>query len=282
MTQDLHRQNLERFLLKKTLDKDWKNWVKTNVEAGCDKNGMFRIMLDEGFDYDLIKDALRFEPVIPLDQIINPLKQQTQNQSVSGGGAGNQEALPFIPNAKRQESQDLELYLLDDFLNEAECEHIITKTLSCLRPSTITNADEPDKYFRTSHTCDLGLLEDDIIQKIDLRISAMMGLDRSYSEVLQGQHYEVDQEFKAHTDFFEQDELETYGGEGGQRSYTFMVYLNDVEEGGETDFSLINQVITPKRGRAVIWNSLNPDGSVNKNSLHHAHAVVKGSKTVIT
>ena len=277
MEQDLHRQSIERFLMKKRLDSDWQNWVRTNVQAGCDKNGMFRIMLDEGFDYDIIKDALNFEPAIPLDQIINPLKTV---QAESSGAVVSE--LPFIANAERQELDGIELYILEDFLDAGECEHIIARTLGCLRPSTITRDDEPDQYFRTSNTCDLGLLDDEVIKKIDLRICAMIGLDPAHSEVLQGQHYEVGQEFKAHTDYFEEDELAEYGGEAGQRSYTVMIYLNDVEEGGETCFTIVNQTVQAKRGRAVIWNNLNPDGSVNHNSMHHACPVKQGNKTVIT
>jgi len=280
MTQDLHRQSLEAYLTKRGLNDDWKRWVRTNIKAGCDKNGMFKIMVDEGFDYDLIKDALDFEPVIPLDQIINPLKEDILSQPESDAAASMITA--FIPNAERLPVEGIEFYILDDFLNAEECKHIIAETMGCLRPSTITSNDEPDKYFRTSSTCDLGLLDDEVIRDVDRRICAIMGIDPMNAEVLQGQHYDVGHEFKAHTDFFEEYELEEFGAAQGQRSYTFMVYLNDVLEGGETCFTKINQTITPKRGRAVIWNSLHPDGSVNHNSIHHAYPVKQGSKTVIT
>ncbi len=280
MTQDLHRQNLESHLQKRGLNDDWKKWVRTNVKAGCDKNGMFKIMFDEGFDYDLIKDALSFEPVIPLDQIINPLKKDGLSQIEEIETTSPITA--FIPNAERVNVDGIEFYILEDFLNAEECEYIISKTIGCLRPSTLTADDEADKYFRTSNTCDLGLLDDDMVQEIDRRICAMIGIDPAHSETLQGQHYEVGQEFKAHTDFFEENELEEFGAENGQRSYTFMIYLNDVEKGGETSFTNIGQIVSPKQGRAVIWNSLHPDGSVNHNSLHHATPVEKGSKTVIT
>ncbi len=276
MTQDLPEQSLEQFLKKESLNRDWKNWVRTNIKAGCDKNSMFKIMADEGFSHDMIKDALDFEPAIPLDQIINPLKE-----AYDEGEAVNAISR-FIPNARRLLVDGIELYILESFLNEAECAYIIAKTKAGLRPSTITGSVEPDKYYRSSSTCEIGMLDDDLIQDVDRRICAIMGLDPAYSETMQGQHYETGQEFKAHTDFFEQEELAKVGGELGQRSYTFMIYLNDVEEGGETSFPQINQTFSPKRGMAVIWNSLHPDGSINQNSSHHASPVKKGSKTVIT
>lgn len=271
---------------KPVFSEDWKNWIRTNVEAGCDKNGIFRILSDEGFDYDRIKDALNFEPAVALDQIINPLKQasRTQTEVVAETGGGSVAgAMPhIIPNAERLELDGIEFYVIEGFLNRKECDQIVALIKAHLRPSGITTTDEPDKYYRTSSTCDLGLLDDVLVKDIDRRICAIMGLDPAFSESIQGQHYEVGQEFKAHTDFFEGNELAEYGGAQGQRSYTFMIYLNDVEDGGETSFPNLKKTIVPIRGRAVVWNSLDGNGMPNQNSLHRAHPVKKGSKTVIT
>ena len=55
-----------------------------------------------------------------------------------------------------------------------------------------------------------------------------------------------------------------------------------VEGGGETSFANINTSFQPTTGAAVIWNSLNPDGSTNMNSLLQAHPVTKGYKAIIT
>lgn len=270
MIYEVQRGKLERYLVKSGFNDDWKDWITTNIEAGCDRNGMFRIMLDAGFDYDLIRDALDFEPMLPVDQITNPLEQSKQNSPL------------FIPNGKRLAQDGIEFYLLEDFLNPEECDQIITRIRSRMRPSDITAKDEPDKYYRTSSTCDLGLLDDPVVAEIDRRICAVTGLDPAWSESIQGQHYDIGQEFKAHTDYFEKEELSEYGGALGQRSYTVMIYLNDVEDGGETSFPRLGQTVLPRQGRAVIWNSLHPDGSLNHNSMHHAHPVKKGSKTVIT
>lgn len=61
-----------------------------------------------------------------------------------------------------------------------------------------------------------------------------------------------------------------------------MIYLNDVEEGGGTRFRRLEKTITPEKGKAVIWNNLNSDGSVNPYTIHHGMKVRKGSKYVIT
>jgi prolyl 4-hydroxylase len=61
-----------------------------------------------------------------------------------------------------------------------------------------------------------------------------------------------------------------------------MVYLNEVEEGGETEFININHTFIPKQGRAVSWNNLTKQGAGNHNTMHQAHPVLKGNKAVIT
>jgi prolyl 4-hydroxylase len=61
-----------------------------------------------------------------------------------------------------------------------------------------------------------------------------------------------------------------------------MIYLNSTDEGGITQFPRIDTEFNPKEGMAVIWSSLNSDGSPNTNSLHHAQPVLKGYKAIIT
>lgn len=61
-----------------------------------------------------------------------------------------------------------------------------------------------------------------------------------------------------------------------------MIYLNTVEEGGETVLTKIGQAFKPKTGTAAIWNGLIADGTPYGNTLHQANQVKKGHKTVIT
>jgi homospermidine synthase len=68
----------------------------------------------------------------------------------------------------------------------------------------------------------------------------------------------------------------------GQRTWTFMIYLNDVEGGGETEFPEIGVKLTPKRGRAVAWNNLRASGEGNELTRHQSLPVTAGTKTIIT
>ena len=61
--------------MKTELNDDWKNWLTTNLANGQDKNGLFKILLDEGYSYTAIKFEMQFEPTVPLDRLVNPFHQ---------------------------------------------------------------------------------------------------------------------------------------------------------------------------------------------------------------
>jgi prolyl 4-hydroxylase len=64
--------------LKKTFfDDDWKIWIWTNVSRGCSKDGIFKILLDNGFEFYAIKHELSYAPSTDVEQIVNPLLAQT-------------------------------------------------------------------------------------------------------------------------------------------------------------------------------------------------------------
>jgi len=70
---------------------------------------------------------------------------------------------------------------------------------------------------------------------------------------------------------------------GGPRILTVFLYLNDVEDGGETRFtyeSLNNLTVAPKRGAALIWPSvLDSDlEEIDERTFHTALPVKKGLK----
>lgn len=63
---------------------------------------------------------------------------------------------------------------------------------------------------------------------------------------------------------------------------TVFLYLNDVDEGGETRFTDVYPAVevTPKLGRAVLWASVKDDDPLVKDrkTHHEARPVVRGVK----
>jgi prolyl 4-hydroxylase len=199
-------------------------------------------------------------------------------ESAARGGPSEEK----LPGLRRHESALLELYTVDDFLTSKVCEGLVKLIKARLRPSTISYAGAPDATFRTSRTCDLKD-SNPIVGKLDRDICAAMKIPVSCAEPTQGQYYEVGQEFKPHTDYFETYELGRFSTATlGQRSWTFMVYLNEPQSGGETAFTHIDFAVRPKTGRAVIWNNLGPDGEPNHHTMHQGTPVLAGNKAIIT
>ncbi|MCJ2181316.1 2OG-Fe(II) oxygenase [Novosphingobium sp. 1949] len=186
------------------------------------------------------------------------------------------------PEARALASARIEMYTLPGFLNAQECAGLIARIEAHHRPSTITGYSGDDA-FRTSSTCDLPA-SDPLVARVRQRLCALAGCPESHAEPLQGQRYAIDQEFKAHTDYFEPDrpEFAQYCSHAGQRTWTYMVYLNAVDAGGATRFKVLERIIQPETGKLVCWNNQRPDGSPNAATLHHAMKVRSGRKYIIT
>ncbi len=197
-------------------------------------------------------------------------------------GESSAERLMARAGMQRVPSPRLALFSLRNFLSEAECADLVARIEAKRAPSTIADANGDDA-FRTSETCHFAL-DDPVTQALEAKLYALNGIDPAHGEPLQGQRYEVGQEFKAHTDFFDPwgADFQRFCAASGQRTWTFMIYLNEVAAGGATRFKAIDKTVQPERGKLLCWNNRLPDGSPNPDTLHHAMKVRNGRKYVIT
>lgn len=187
-----------------------------------------------------------------------------------------------MPNVKRGRTELAQIYTYPEFLDDAECQQLIDLIDAAARPSTLL-ATNDDPEFRTSSSSDL-FRESEAVLKIDNRIADLLGIPSHHAETMQGQRYAPGQQFRAHCDYFHE------GAEywprmqelGGQRTWTAMIYLNDVEEGGATWFPRAGVRFKPKKGLLLAWNNMCPDGSPNYDTLHEGTRVTEGCKYIIT
>ena len=105
------------------------------------------------------------------------------------------------PGVRRVPTSKAELFTVPGFLPGPLCDDLIRSIDANRRPSTIADPNGDD-YFRTSQTCDLDSAEP-AVSEVEARLFALTGIDPAHGEPIQGQRYEVGQEFKAHTDYFE-------------------------------------------------------------------------------
>lgn len=175
-----------------------------------------------------------------------------------------------------------QVWTRSDFLSQQECGALTAMIDALAEPSDVLNHGYTE-VWRTSSSANLDRT-DPLIRSIDQRIDALLDLPYAWGETIQGQRYEPGQQFKDHMDTFwtSAPYWKDESRRGGQRSFTAMVYLNDVAAGGSTDFPRLGISVPPQMGVILIWNNASPDGSLNENTLHAGRPVEQGVKYIIT
>lgn len=197
-------------------------------------------------------------------------------------GAAVRERLANQPLARRFPESRAEIYAIDEFLPVAACTRLMALIDAVACPSgLIDDGLWPD--YRTSYSGDIDET-DGCVRDLEERLAAITGIAPTCGEAAQGQRYLCGQYFHEHCDWF--DTTAGYWRNerrcGGQRSWTAMVYLNAVDEGGITDFTRIALSIPPCAGTLLLWNNALPDGTPNPWTMHAARPVVRGVKYVVT
>jgi prolyl 4-hydroxylase len=217
------------------------------------------------------------EPTIPFAE------QRSDLRAGIGRRVGeNLDNTPGLWRLTSSPSRPVQLYVRGNFLSPEECAALCLQIDSNTYPSPLY---DKEKYqdVRTSYSCDLDN-HDPLVSEINARIAALLGMDPVQGEPLQGQRYQVSQEFKHHSDFFyiDQPYWAEYEPHGGQRTWTAMIYLNMVERGGATAFRYLDLAVTPLIGRLLIWNNMALDGSPNPWTEHAGMPVEAGTKYIVT
>ncbi|MCC2616432.1 2OG-Fe(II) oxygenase [Aestuariibacter halophilus] len=258
------------------LPRQWRDWIADNLNRGVSAETLLSRLCDNGFVYQQCLPYLEahLAPELLVDhsadfyqRLATPrlLKQLDQWQ------------------ARLLDVADAQFVVLEQFLSVRKCTELAALAKTRLRPSEIT-ATQGYEGFRTSSTCDLPTLHHPLAAQVEQRIVDAMGLGIGEAEPIQAQHYAPGQGFKAHTDYFEpgSDEYRDFAAQDGQRSWTFMLYLSEGCQGGETEFPHLGLRFSPRTGMALAWNNLCSDGTPNPRTLHQAHPVTQGEKVVIT
>jgi prolyl 4-hydroxylase len=126
------------------------------------------------------------------------------------------------------------------------------------------------------------ILEDLALRLVQLRMCTAARVALTQAEHLTVLRYEPGQQYRPHRDYRPPSSIEKDHPESGNRLRTICVYLNQVEEGGETEFPIAGALISPEPGRAVIFDNLFPDGRPDPDSLHAGLPVRRGEKWLAT
>ncbi|CAD7696771.1 unnamed protein product [Ostreobium quekettii] len=193
--------------------------------------------------------------------------------------------------------------LYPSFIDRERCEHVIRMAERKLAPSTVamrkgdTRADP--NSVRTSQGTFLDAADDPdgVLAWVEERIAQVTMFPVQNGEPFNVLRYVLNQRYESHYDVFDP---EGYGPQSSMRVATMLVYLSDVEEGGETVLPLegvdglerlqgidykdcgIGLAYKPRMGDALLFYSVGTNGTFERRSLHGGCPVSRGQKWVMT
>lgn len=183
-------------------------------------------------------------------------------------------------------AQDPWVAVADMALPPQACRLMCEAAAPRLRPSQVRDplsGQAVQHPLRTSRDAALDPLEEDFaLRLLQVRLAALAGLPLVHAEHLVLLHYQPGQEYRPHRDDLPDAALAANRPAAGQRLRTVCTYLNEVEDGGHTEFPQRGLRVAPQAGRALVFDNLGPDGSPAPASLHAGTPVRHGQKWLAT
>jgi hypothetical protein len=194
----------------------------------------------------------------------------------------------LAPPERRSLSDAPRIRIIEGFATPAECRWVIEAAREHLAPATVFDHDTGGLILdpaRNNSAVSLMFEQMDVISEIlRTRISVATRIPVRVFEPPQILRYEVGQEFVPHQDFMDEDSggfREQLAG-SGQRIATFLIYLNDDYDGGETEFPRVGLRFKGRTGDALFWANLDTAGRPDRLTLHAGLPPTEGEKWVFS
>lgn len=263
---------------------DLKNWIVTQ-SAVFSPETLWDTMVQSGWHTET--SAVAIEVVLN----VKLLPEELPSGSSKPCPYVNMEGKPLYLNAGDKKVSVLtvinkpEIVIFADVLSDKECDLLVELARPRLKRSQTVDAKtggEEVNDVRTSNGMFFKLGENDIVKKLESRISKLVNWPVVKGEALQILQYSPGAEYKPHYDYFDPkaSSTPTILKRGGQRVGTFIIYLHEPEQGGGTTFPDINLEVSPKKGNAVFFSYQIP-GPESK-TFHGGSPVIKGEKWIAT
>lgn len=185
-------------------------------------------------------------------------------------------------------SDDPRIGIYPDFLPPGICALLMSLAQGRLEPARVYHAARREEKVDIHRTNTLATFHVDTLELVHVlvqaRIAAACGIDERCLEPPSVLHYSVGQQFRDHYDFVDPASTTDYAGEiarHGQRMATFIVYLNDGYEGGETDFPRLGLRHRGSLGEGICFTNARADLAPEHRMLHAGRAVARGEKWII-
>ena len=195
---------------------------------------------------------------------------EKMNLQPSGDASG-----PFKTEAL---SEDPDIRVFPGLFSERECQYLIECARPALRPSFVIDPDsgrEIPNPIRTSRGVGFPFVEENpAIHALNRRIAAASNTDVRAGEPLQVLSYAPGQQYREHSDALPNVER------GQQRVMTFLVYLDEDYDGGETAFPALGLKVRGRTGDGLLFRNASGDGTPDQRSIHAGLPVTRGVKHV--
>jgi prolyl 4-hydroxylase len=174
--------------------------------------------------------------------------------------------------------------VIENFVTPAVCKWLIAQARERLARATIydkATGGTTEDGRRTNSQCDLDVEVGGVMTfVIRARMSAITGRKDAAMEVPKVLHYRPGETFAEHYDYLNPDEpafareLEVRG----QRTDTFLIYLNDDFSGGETCFPELDISHVGATGDALLFTNVDTGGKPDERTKHAGLPPVTGEK----
>ena len=189
------------------------------------------------------------------------------------------------------------IFIINDFFNSDECDHIISlvphlklgKSPSRVRQDKSALVDYKSRKCQTTSIYKNNPIFPELFPYRE-KIMNLTNVTEEQLEVMNISRYLNGDYFIPHNDAYSPDNWAFKQGicntEYSNRVVTVLIYLNEVDEGGETRFNDLNLDIKPKKGMALIFfpgnlpNDLNP-GKPSENVTHEGRQPINCEKWIL-
>lgn len=271
-----------------------RDWIIQNLSRGVAPEAVVGELLNHKIERELavamvqaVSNALLYGDPMPEGTVSlgMPRPQYVPDPSSLGSASVLKLARRDVPVLARLQRPSAAL--LGNVIDGEECRQLIEQARPRLTASTITDPItglDRTADHRNSSGMFFKLGETPLVARIEKRIAEIMGHPVEHGEGLQILHYPGGTECAPHFDFLmpANETNKTSIARSGQRVATFIMYLNDVEAGGETSFPHVGWSVLPRRGQALFFEYGNARRQTDPLSLHAGARVLSGEKWIAT
>jgi len=260
-------------------------WILEQTQAGHGRDQVLAAMLGSGWDDAVAHQALAdtLAPAQPSSGGDAPAASKVPEPSLDG-------APPSVWAGDRQVNILMALkhprvVVFGGLLSDEECDQLVTLSAARLaRSETVATGSDGSEVnaARTSDGMFFERGENELIKRVEARLSALLNWPVDHGEGLQVLRYRPGAEYLPHYDYFEPNHVSTATilKRGGQRVASLVMYLNTPKAGGATTFPDVRLDVSPIKGNAVFFSYDRPHPMTL--SLHGGAPVTEGEKWVAT